>query len=87
MAAVAAAGATCGQLTSPSVRLRPAQAIRAAHDPRAHMSRAQPGGSGVARRRPLRAPAMPGWRRVGVRPTRIGRGDDPALNRLRARED
>ena len=87
MAAAAAAGAAGGPRTSPTVCLRPANAIRAAHKPRERVSRAWLGVPGEARARPQRAPARPGWRRVGLRPTRIGRGDDPALNRLRARED
>ena len=86
MAAAAAAGAAGGPRTSPTVCLLPANAIRAAHEPRERVSRARPGVPGVARGRPQRAPARSGRRGVGLRGARVGRGDDPALERLRARE-
>ena len=90
MAAVAASGAAGGPRTSPIVRLRPAQAIRTAHEPREHVS----GDIGCAAgsvwsgggARPVREPLRPEWRRIGPQRVHGGRGDNHALERLRARE-
>ena len=77
MAAVAASGAAGGPRTSPIVRLRPAQAIRAAHEPREHVSgdigcaagsvwsggRAASTRTFAARVAQNRSPARPRWSR------------------------
>ena len=89
MAAAAGAAIAGGSRASPTVHLRPADASRDAHEPPELVSRggaARLGGSGAARERPVRAPVRPGKRELGLRRARGGRGDAPALERLRARE-
>ena len=87
MAAAVAAGAASGPRTSPTVCLRPAHAIRAAHELREHVSRAWPRKAGRVGSGARAAPALTCEAQAArSRPPRRSRRRSRARAPARARE-